>query len=172
MTIDPRPIRMSLAALFCLATLQMIGSLLGEIFWLNLTDSEPMGLYRLEKFEGSIRRGELIVMSVPTEFHQYVYGRHWLPEGWSLFKHVGAVPGDVYCVTASSLTINGVTIGPVYAADAAGLPLPRLRGCRRVPAGHFLPVAVGTDRSFDGRYMGPVKVSAIKGIARPIVTFR
>ena len=34
-----------------------------------------------------------------------------------------------------------------------------------------LPVAAGTKRSFDGRYMGPVDISAIEGIARPIVTF-
>lgn len=72
MTIDPRPIRMTLAALFCLATLQVIGGLLGKIFWLNLADSEPMGLYRLEEFGGEPKRGELIVMSVPAEFHQYI----------------------------------------------------------------------------------------------------
>jgi len=86
-------------ALLLLLILHSLTSLYDGRFWLNLTDSEPMGLYRLEPLKGGVRRGELILMDVPKEFRKYVYGRGWLPEGWSLFKHVGAVAGDTYCVT-------------------------------------------------------------------------
>lgn len=168
---DIRAARYTVAALTLLLILQGLTSLYGRRFWLNLTDSEPVGLYRLEKFDGKLRRGELILMRVPDQYREYVYGRHWLPEGWLLFKHIGAVPGDVYCIAAASLVINGRALGPVYATDSKGRPLPRLQGCRQVPEDHFLPLALRIPRSFDGRYMGAVKASAIEGIARPVITF-
>jgi conjugative transfer signal peptidase TraF len=171
MAIDLQPIRKTVAALLGLLALQATNSLVGKIYWLNLANSEPRGLYRLEKLSGAAKRGEMVIMKVPASFRHYVYGRRWLPEGWSLFKHVGAVPGDVYCVTDSSLTINGIYVGPVHPADSSGLPLPRQEGCRIVPDRHFLPVAVRSQNSFDGRYMGPVDVSEIRGIAKPILTF-
>ena len=168
---DVKTLKRMAAILLLLGALQCLNVLHGGKFWLNLTDSEPIGLYRVYPADREIRRGDLIVMAVPPEFHQYVYGRGWLPEGWSLFKHVGAVPGDTYCVTGSWLTVNGKPVGPVYSIDEEGHPLPQLHGCRRVPDGHFLPVATRIKRSFDGRYMGAVKLSTIKGTATPIVTF-
>ena len=169
---NARAVRNTMAALLLLLVLHIMSFHYGRRYWLNLTDSEPMGLYRLEEFDGKLRRGDVIVMAVPSEFRQYVYGRGWLPEGWALFKHVGAVAGDTYCISESTLTINGVTIGPVYETDQEGLPLPRLHGYRQVPAGFFLPVATRIKRSFDGRYMGPVRTSEIRGVARPILTLQ
>lgn len=169
---DAKTLKRMAATLLLLGTLQCLNISYGGTFWLNLTDSEPIGLYRVYPVHRAIRRGDLIVMAVPQEFRQYVYGRGWLPEGWALFKHAGAIAGDSYCVTAGTLTINGETVGPVYETDQEGLPLPRLNGCRQVPAGFFLPVATRTPRSFDGRYMGPVSISEIRGVAKPVVTFQ
>lgn len=168
---DAKSLKRMAATLLLLGALQSLNARYEGAFWLNLTDSEPIGLYRVYPVDREIRRGDLIVMAVPQEFRQYVYGRGWLPEGWALFKHVGAVAGDVYCVSGSWLTVNGNPVGPVYVADEEGRPLPRLQGCRQVPDGHFLPVATRIKRSFDGRYMGAVKLSTIKGIAKPIATF-
>ena len=166
-----KTLKLTAAILLLLGTLQCLNSRYEGEFWLNLTDSEPIGLYRVYPADREIRRGDLIVMAVPQEYRQYVYGRGWLPKGWPLFKHVGAIAGDIYCVTGSRLTVNGKPVGPVYAADQEGRPLPRIKGCRQVPEGHFLPVATRIARSFDGRYMGVVKLSAILGIARPLVTW-
>lgn len=69
------------AALLFLLVLQIATVLYEKRFWLNLTDREPIGLYKMEKLDRSIRRGDLVVLRVPAEFRQYVYGRHWLPEG-------------------------------------------------------------------------------------------
>ena len=113
----------------------------------------------------------MVILSIPDRFRIYTYKRKWLPAGWPLLKHVGAVPGDVFCCEGSTFSINGVPIGPVYASDSEGLPLPHLEGCRQVPAGHFLPVATGIKTSFDGRYMGPVPMSEIRGLVRPIWVF-
>ena len=162
--------RLAIVLLFLL-TLQLANTLYGKRLWLNMTDSEPVGLYKLERVGGHIGRGELVIMRVPEKFRPYVYGRRWLPEGWSLFKTVGGIAGDSYCVSDSLLTINGSPVGPIYRVDQAGLPLPRLRGCGKVPAGSFLPVATRVPHSFDGRYMGPVDLSEIEGIARPLFTY-
>mgnify|MGYP002400845765 CR=1 FL=1 len=155
-----------------LAALQLLGTRFPRVFWLNLTDSEPIGLYRLHPLQGGVLRGEIVIMEVPVEFRRYVYGRGWLPEGWPLLKHVGAVAGDCYCVGNGRFIVNGNFIGPVFLFDKEGDPLPKVEGCREVPAGYFLPVATRIPRSFDGRYMGVVKLSAIQGVARPILTFK
>lgn len=168
---DERMLKRMAAGFLLLGALQGLNAHFRGEFWLNLTDSEPIGLYRVHQVDGEVRRGETIVMEVPPAFHQYVYGRGWLPEGWALFKHVGAVAGDVYCVTAGTLTINGKCVGPVYQVDEEGHPLPRINGCSRVPDGYFLPVATRIPRSFDGRYMGPVRLALIQGVARPILTW-
>lgn len=169
---DTAALKRIVLALLSLALLQLAASSQGsdKCLWLNLTGSEPIGLYRAAKFE-KLKRGDMVIVTVPPEFDRYLYTRRWLPQGWSLLKHVGAVPGDVYCVADSTLFINGVRIGPVYAADRHGLPLPQLRGCHVVPQGKFLPVAVRIPRSFDGRYMGPLDVSLIRAVARPLLVY-
>jgi conjugative transfer signal peptidase TraF len=169
---DERVLRRMVVVFLLLAALQVLGTRFPRVFWLNLTDSEPVGLYRLHPLEGGVRRGEMVIMGVPEEFRQYVYGRGWLPKGWPLFKHVGAVAGDSYCVENGRFIVNGNFIGPVYFFDQEGKSLPKLEGCRQVPAGYFLPVATHISRSFDGRYMGAVTPSMIKGVATPILTFQ
>jgi conjugative transfer signal peptidase TraF len=171
MKIDPAPLKKVVLVLGCLLLVQILTNLFGKTFWLNLTESEPVGLYRLGQFDRPIKAGDMVIMAIPGQFEPYVYGRNWLPVGWLLLKHVGAVPGDTVCFRDSSFLINGVPIGPVYRVDSEGLPLPRLEGCRQVPDGHFFPIATGVKTSFDGRYMGPVSISVIQGLARPVWVF-
>lgn len=168
---DPKALKRTIVAVTLLLGLYLYSTTHPTTFWLNLTDSEPVGLYRVHQVQREIQRGEMVIFSVPQEFRQYVYGRGWVPEGWPLLKHVGGVAGDIFCVSASWLTINGRQAGPIYRTDQEGRPLPHMEGCRTVPAGCFLPLATHISRSFDGRYMGAVKLSAIQGVARPLLTF-
>ena len=171
MKFDPIPLRKAILVLLCLLLFQVLTGFTGKPFWLNLTESEPIGLYHMEKPNREIRRGEMVIMGIPEPYQKYVYGRKWLPPGWPLMKHVGAVAGDQFCFGDDSFWINGARIGPVYSVNSQGFPLPRLEGCRQVPVGHFLPVATGVKTSFDGRYMGPVPMSEIQGLVRPIWVF-
>lgn len=168
---DERALRKMAVVLLLLVALQGLSTRYQGVFWINLTDSEPIGLYRLHPLQDGVQRGEMVIMEVPDEFRRYVYGRGWLPEGWSLLKHVGGIAGDSYCIEKGRFIVNGRVVGPVYPSDQEGRPLPRMEGCREVPAGHFLPVAARIPRSFDGRYMGSVQLSAIKGVARPVIVF-
>lgn len=170
MKANVKPLKTIVWALSLFLAFEFLSSFLRERYWLNVGSSEAIGLYRLEKFSGKHVRGEMVIMRVPPAFEQYVYGRGWLPNGWPLLKHVAAVTGDTYCIGAA-ISVNGKELGPVYRADADGFPLPYRPGCRRVPKEHFLPIAVRIKSSFDGRYMGPVHISFIEGVARPILVW-
>jgi len=140
-------------------------------YWLNMTDSEPVGLYRLEKLTAPPRKGDIVIMACPPGYERYLYGRKWLPSGWPLFKTIGGVLGDTFCISSATFTVNNKFIGPVYRHDREGRELPAMHGCKVVRSGCFLPVATGLKTSFDGRYFGDVPLSLVKGKAVPIVTF-
>jgi conjugative transfer signal peptidase TraF len=141
-------------------------------YYLNLTRSEPLGIYQLAPCNvRQLRVGDLVIMDVPRQTRQYVYGRRWLRRGWPLLKNVGAVAGDEYQVTATAIAVNDAYIGPVFMADSQGRALPRLRGRFQVKAGQFLPLSTHIRQSFDGRYFGAVPCSLIRGKALPVVTF-
>jgi type IV secretory pathway protease TraF len=95
----------------------------------------------------------------------------WEQAGVPLLKAIGAVAGDVVCINDEAFSINGTPVGPVARVDGKGLPLPQLRGCFTIEAGYFLPVSGYSERSFDGRYMGPQPLSVIMGKATPLWTF-
>jgi conjugative transfer signal peptidase TraF len=154
-----------------LVVIQLATNVTGRRYVLNLSKSEPRGIYFVEPLNGILKRGDLIFMQCPPGFEKYLYGRKWLPEGWPLLKTVRGIPGDQYCISENGISVNGKKIGPVYSVDSQGLPLPASRGCRTVPEKHFLPVSIGLLNSFDGRYFGVVSDSLIIGKARPVLKF-
>jgi conjugative transfer signal peptidase TraF len=139
---------------------------------LNTTASEPYGIYWLSAppAAGPVR-GALVVISVPSQYQALVLERHWVRAGTDLLKGVGAVPGDVVCVSDTRIAINHKEVAPVLKVDSKGRALPHITGCTAVPAGSFLPLSTYIPNSFDGRYMGAQPNSLIKGIAHPLWTF-
>lgn len=172
MNINARPLSIMLVVFLLLTAVEVIRFNTGRRYWLNLSCSEPVGLYVVTPLHGNIKRGETVLMRCPEGFQKYLYSRKWLPEGWPLFKTIGGVPGDTFCVSNADFTVQGKVLGPVYSTDGKGLPMPVIRGCRAVQENHFLPIATGLKSSFDGRYFGAVPVSLVIGTARPVLTFQ
>jgi len=143
---------------------------LKKSFYLNLSGSTPLGLYRVTS-TGSIEVGDLVIFDPPEGVHTFIYGRGWLPSGWPLIKYVGAVSGDTYAVEGSRFFINGKHVGQVFTGDSEGKPLPVIKGTVKVKPGEFLPVSTHISNSFDGRYFGPISLSAIRGKATPVWTY-
>jgi conjugative transfer signal peptidase TraF len=144
----------------------------GPKILINETPSEPRGLYRLvEHPEADFRRGMYVVFPVPNELHALVYGRHWMKNGIPFLKQVMGLAGDQVCVVSHQLKINGRTIGPVFERDSQGQSLPQHPGCFEVQAGTFFAASQALDKSFDGRYFGPLPLSQLQGEARPVWTF-
>ncbi len=156
------------AATFVLA-MRLLWPALGVPLLINTTVSEPRGIYRVAR-RPAYSRGMLVVLPVPASVAALVTDRGWLARGVPLIKGVGAVAGDRVCVTDEAVTVNGSLVGPVYARDSNGRPLPVIRGCERVPAGEFWPLSAYALKSFDGRYMGAQPVSSILGEAVPVWT--
>lgn len=172
MSIDQRPLKIIFAVFVVLAVVESSRLLIGPRYWLNLSRSEPVGLYRMQAFHQPVKRGDMILLKCPPGYEKYLYGRHWLPEGWPMFKTVQGLPGDTFCISEQQLTLSGKQLGPVFAVDSRGLALPVLRGCRTVRENHILAIATGLKTSFDGRYFGDIPVSLIIGIAQPLLTFK
>jgi conjugative transfer signal peptidase TraF len=141
-------------------------------YYLNLSDSEPWGIYQLTPFDGHLYTGELVIMEVPVQARPYVYGRGWLPKGGLLLKNIGAIPGDQVMISNNGIIINHKYTGPVFTKDSQGKPLPEIRGSFRIPPGSFLPLSTAVPNSFDGRYFGPVPLRLIVGKAKPVLIFK
>lgn len=144
----------------------------GPTILINETPSEPMGFYHLVPHpESDYRRGMYVVFSVPAELREVVYGRHWMRSGSPFLKELLGLAGDRVCVVADRLEVNERRIGPVLSVDSAGRPLPQHRGCFVVRKGDFFVASQHFERSFDGRYFGPLPMSLLLGEARPLWTF-
>lgn len=140
-------------------------------FYLNYSMSEPVGIYYKTKFDGSLKKGELVFLEVPFRARTYLFGRGWIHPGDVLLKNVGAIAGDSVYITESAIYVNGKYVGPLCTRDSQNRPLPQIRGELKIKAGHFLPIATRQPNSFDGRYFGPVSQRLILGKATPVITF-
>jgi type IV secretory pathway protease TraF len=88
-----------------------------------------------------------------------------------LFKSVAAVAGDVIVVGDAGVIVNGVMLPEsrplLYAVADPLLALPVLRGRFLLKAGEFWTYGSGMpSRSYDSRYFGAVKLSAIRSVSK------
>jgi conjugative transfer signal peptidase TraF len=142
----------------------------GTCYYINLSHSVPLGLYQVIPPD-NLKTGDLVVFEPPQGARFLIHQRHWLPNGWPLIKHVGALAGDSYSVFEGSLFINSKYAGPVYERDSQGKVLPYTGGRFIVEQNTFLPISTHINNSFDGRYFGSVPLSAIRGKLKPVWTF-
>lgn len=148
----------------------MLFDFLPTVFYLNTTDSLPVGLYM--KIPGKdYRRGDFIIYE-PDEKTKTLMRQYGWDDGTHTFlKIVEGIAGDTYAVDETTLifTVNDKYVGRVYVTDTAGHYLPQLRGKFTVEEGRILPIAYNSC-SFDGRYMGTISINQIKSKVMPILT--
>jgi conjugative transfer signal peptidase TraF len=156
--------------LLIFSAFQTLATNMKPCYYINLSRSVPLGLYRIIPPD-DLKAGDLVILDPPQGVCSLIYNRRWLPAGWPLFKHVGALPGDTYCILDNSLFINDTHIGPVLDRDSEGMALSYMKGCRVVEPNTFLPVSTHIKTSFDGRYFGAVPLASVKGKALPVWVF-
>jgi len=133
----------------------------------NASASAPIGLYRVLPAD-PIRRGDLVLARTPLSVRRLAAERGYLPESVPLVKRVAAMAGDAVCVRDRAVSIDGRQVADQLATDHEGRALPAWSGCRTLgPDEIFLLMADAPD-SFDGRYFGPVPVSAVVGKLVPL----
>ncbi|HHV66296.1 MAG TPA: conjugative transfer signal peptidase TraF [Ochrobactrum intermedium] len=144
---------------------------------LNLTPSEPIGLWRIEELQRPVAIGDLVFLCPPpTAAFVEARGRGYLRRGLCaggfapLIKTVAALPGQTVGITDHVL-IDGrsVPASSLRAKDGEGRALSPDPGGVVPP--HHLFIHSAFASSYDSRYFGPVPDSGLLGLARPVFTF-
>ncbi|WP_245505007.1 conjugative transfer signal peptidase TraF [Rhizobium leguminosarum] len=144
---------------------------------INLTPSEPLGLWRIIPLHRPAAVGDLLFICPPeTAAMREARARGYLRSGSCrggvapLIKTVIAVAGQHAEIGVSvSVDGRGVSSSSLALRDGKGRPLtPFPSGI--VPPGYvFLHSAF--PGSYDSRYFGPVPISGIRGLAQEVLTY-
>lgn len=146
-------------------------------FRLNLTPSEPLGLWRIEELQRPVSIGDLVFLCPPTtavfkEARRRGYLRRGLCTGGvaPLIKTVAALAGQRVDITDHVL-VDGrlVPASSVWRTDGEGRAINPYHGGRVPP--HHLFLYSPFASSYDSRYFGSVPDSGLLGLARPVLTF-
>lgn len=160
-----------------LLTLGFVVLLGGAGFRINVTPSEPLGLWRIVEIDRPILVGDLIFICPPTTNEM----REARARG---YLRVGLCAGRVAPLIKTVVAISGQAIDIREEVRVDGRPLPhsgisRTDGQGREMVPHLGGVVPpGTvflhsefPGSFDSRYFGPLPIDGILGLAREVWTY-
>lgn len=143
----------------------------------NLTSSEPIGLWRILPLDRPVRRGDLIfacpsMTAVMGVARTRGYLRPGLCAGGiaPLIKTVAATSGQVIEI-GNDVLIDGRRLAhsQLMERDGKGRPMAPYRGGRIMPGMVYLHSDFAG--SFDSRYFGPLPTENILGLAQEVWTF-
>ena len=159
------------------ATILLVVTAVAGGYRINLTPSEPLGLWRIIPLHRPAAVGDLLFICPPeTAAMREARARGYLRSGSCrggvapLIKTVIAVAGQHAEIGVSvSVDGRGVSSSSLALRDGKGRPLtPFPSGI--VPPGYvFLHSAF--PGSYDSRYFGPVPISGIRGLAQEVLTY-
>ena len=158
-----------LSATLCAATLSTVAvDVAPRLIW-NASASVPVGLYAVLP-TSSPQLGDLVLVEPPEDLAGYLARRGYLPRGVPMLKRVAALPGQTICRTRAIVRIDGKAVAAARAEDRDGRPLPSWSGCDRLRHDQIFLLNADAPDSLDGRYFGPLPVSALRGRAVAIGT--
>jgi conjugative transfer signal peptidase TraF len=146
-------------------------------FRLNLTPSEPLGLWRIVAPQRPVETGDLVLICPPPiasfeEARRRGYVRLGLcPGGFApLIKTVAALPGQ-HVEIGANVTVDGKPLASsiVRVSDGEGRPITPFRTGIVPLRNLFLHSSFAS--SYDSRYFGPLPDTGLLGLARPVLTF-
>lgn len=137
----------------------------------NPSDSVAIGWYLVGPSALSFASphvGSLVLVPLPADAAAFAARRGYLPMSIPLLKPVAAVAPQQVCITDGLVRIDGMPVAAVLGADGMGRPLRAWASCRRLGPGELFLLSKTNPASFDSRYFGPVRASAVIGIAHPV----
>lgn len=135
----------------------------------NLTPSVPRGLYAVEP-PHFLRVTTLVVVQPPPALASLLDHGGYLPRGVPLLKRILALSGQTVCRIGSRITVDGVAASPARERDGRGHPLPSWQGCRVIGNDEVFLMNWDEPDSLDGRYFGPLPMTAVVARAVPLWT--
>jgi conjugative transfer signal peptidase TraF len=137
--------------------------------WLvwNASASAPIGLYRVVP-GADVERGDMVLVRPPESVRQLAAERGYLPQNVPLVKRVAAQGGDTICAAGAMVSVNGRVVAERLARDRLDRSLPAWSGCQTLEPDDVFLLMEDVTGSFDGRYFGPVRRTAIIGRLVPL----
>ena len=135
----------------------------------NVSDSVPLGLYRLRPAD-KLFVTELVAVQPPEPLATFLDLNGYLSVGIPMLKRVLALPGQTVCRSGRTISVDKIDMGEARERDSRGRPLPVWHGCRVVGEDELFLMNWQSKDSLDGRYFGPIAVSAVIGRAFPVWT--
>ena len=145
----------------------------------NTTRSIPVGIYRLTN--APVGKGEYVIFCPPEsalfdEARKRGYiGAGFCPGGYGyMMKRVLGIKGDRVSSSDEGIAVNGKLLpaSSPREVDGTGRAMPRYPySGYTLKASELLLMSDVSATSFDGRYFGPVDLSQIRGVIKPLVTF-
>jgi conjugative transfer signal peptidase TraF len=139
----------------------------------NHTPSMPVGVWlQRPSMGGGYTAGDIVeVCPALTAWERVYVVAGDCPNGREpMLKPIAAIPGDTVSIDSSGVVVNGKPI-----PDTAALMHDRQgRELHPFPAGQYAVAAgevwliVSRSDSLDSRYLGPVSIAAIRGLAVPV----
>lgn len=160
-----------------LAAVALVVTALAGGYRINLTPSEPLGLWRMVPLHRPVAVGDLVFVCPPEtaamrEARERGYLRSGLcPDGVApLIKTVIALAGQQVDIGAS-VSVDGelVSSSSLVRRDGAGRLLAPFSGGTVPPGYVFLHSTFAG--SYDSRYFGPLPASGILGLAQEVLTY-
>lgn len=154
------------------------GAIKGLGLRLQHTGSLPLGVYR-DINDTPLVRGAVGVWCLPRETARWAVARGYLGRGRCvggaepLGKVVLAVTGDSVALTAQGLTFNSRAVpnsAPILNDSHGRRITPAPYGMYVIGPGKVWLWSPYTSRSFDSRYFGPVPITALISLVRPVWT--
>tara|TARA_R110002126_G_scaffold11644_2_gene51843 strand:- start:391 stop:945 length:555 start_codon:yes stop_codon:yes gene_type:complete len=170
---------MTWIAIFLLSIIGLALLLVVMGFRINLTDSIPVGLYRIKVIKRVENIKQTYVIFCPDDKPVFQQARdrgyidHGLcPGGYGyLMKKVVATPGDKVSVTGAGVFVNQTLIpfSIPKARDGVNRTLPQWHALNyQLKDDEFITMTNQSVWSFDSRYYGLVRLSQIKGVITPV----
>ena len=157
-----------------IAGVAVVSSTIGTkpVPWLvwNASESVPIGLYAVQPVH-EFMVTDLVVAMPPEPLASLLAEGGYLPRGVPLIKRILALRGQTVCRNKLLISVDGIEMGAARERDHRGRLLPVWRGCRVLGQGQVFLMNWDQPASLDGRYFGPIPLSAILGRAEPLWTF-
>lgn len=135
--------------------------ILSKIYVINVTPSIPLGIYKLEKFDGVLKKGDLVVYEVDDKYKNLTSIKRTM---FKSVKPVAAFYEDKVEIKDNRIYVNGEDYGEIFSKVSSNF-----NGKMKEDEVLTLSKVRGT---FDGRYYGAIKKSKIEKKARLIYELR